>query len=168
MSSYGRGRDPDDCTDRTLHFFGDQTRSEARYATHTHDLYSDPVLPDAGRTRTCSQTGASTPAGRLARGLTASVQPYGFSLHVGQTGATLYSEYGRNEEERVQMLMLAAPDSYLPGTYLLAWEDRLNSDLQADWDYQDLVIMVRPIVPEPASIVHGVAALSLRGLRKLV
>ena len=103
--------------------------------------------------------------------LTASVQPYGFSLHVGQTGATLYSEYGRNEEERVQMLMLAAPDSYLPGTYLLAWEDRLNSDPQADWDYQDLVIMVRPIVPEPASIVLmglGIAALSLRGLRKLV
>lgn len=173
------GVDPDDYNGPdVLHFFGDQDVAlEARYATYTHDLYFyDPVLPDAVANENFLFTvtgGYVNPGvgGSPSAVLTASVQPYGFSLHVGQTGATLYSEYGRNEEERVQMLMLAAPDSYLPGTYLLAWEDRLNSDPQADWDYQDLVIMVRPIVPEPASIVLmglGIAALSLRGLRKLV
>ncbi|HOF41301.1 MAG TPA: PEP-CTERM sorting domain-containing protein [Candidatus Hydrogenedentes bacterium] len=173
------GVDPDDYNGPDVfHFFGGQNVAlEARYATYNHSLYYyDPVLPGAVENENFLFTvtgGYVNPGagGSPAAQLIASIEPYGFSLHVGQTGATLYSEYGRNEAERVQMLMLAAPQGYEPGTYLLAWEDRLAGDPRADWDYQDLVILVRPIVPEPTSIALmglGIAALSLRGLRKLV
>ena len=173
------GVDPEDYNGPDVfHFFGGQNIAlEARYATYEHSLYYyDPVLPGDVENENFLFTvtgGYVSPGagGSPAAELVASVEPYGFSLHVRETGTTLYSEYGRNEAERVQMLMLAAPDDYLPGTYLLAWEDRLNSDPQADWDYQDLVVLVRPIVPEPTSIAlmgFGIAALSLRGLRKFI
>ena len=87
------GVDPDDYNGPdVLHFFGDQDVAlEARYATYTHDLYFyDPVLPDAVANENFLFTvtgGYVNPGagGSPSAVLTASVQPYGFSLHVGQT-----------------------------------------------------------------------------------
>ncbi len=173
------GVDPDDYNGPTVsHFFGDQgVALEARYALYTHTLnFYDPVLPDAIANEHLLFTvwgpyvDPGSAAGPSAL-LDAEVEPYGFSLDVATTRAELYSEYERNADGLVHMLMLAAPDTFEPGTYLLAWEDRLDGDPQADWDYQDLVILVRPVVPEPTSVVLmglGIAALALRRLHKLV
>jgi hypothetical protein len=54
-------------------------------------------------------------------------------------------------------------------SYMFAWEDRIEGDPEADWDYQDMVILARPVIPEPSSVILmglGIAGLVVRRMRK--
>jgi len=175
------GVDPDDYNGPDLsYFFGQQGIGlEARYASYTHKLgYYDPVLPDAIANQNLLFT-VSGPyvdpgsSGGPSAVLDPAVEPYGFYLNVNRTTREWYSEYDRNSDAWVHMLLLAAPDEYVAEngiSYLLAWEDLCADDPNDDWDYNDLVVLVG-VVPEPSSIMLvglGIASLAVGRLRKLL
>lgn len=109
------------------------------------------------------------PPGDIA--LVNATEPFGYLLnaHVPDEpgiGFTWYSEVNRNLAFEDHMLLYSTP---FDDVFLMAWEDLPFQHEASDMDFNDLVVEVRTVVPEPASVLLfglGLAGLTFRTLRR--